>query len=99
MTKYPSSVYVKDISGRLSYYKQEQKRIELAEEDSLKAANYVFIDSTGTDSTIVEQEFSSADQQIEEKTGITETIKENNQLVNHTAKIKEPLWNPRKKKY
>lgn len=100
VTNYPASVYVKDIAGKLSYFKQEQRRIRLAEEDSLKAANYVFIDSTNTDSSLSKEDITSIEQETgEEKTGITKPIDENGQLVKHTSQVKEPLWNPRKKKY
>jgi outer membrane protein assembly factor BamD (BamD/ComL family) len=101
VTKYPTTVYVREIAGKLSYFKQEQRRLELAKKDSLSALDYVFIDSTAVDSTgnfeltsdITEETNKIVNGEIEK-----ESEREKDQIVNNTVKIKEPLWNPRRKK-
>jgi len=101
VAKYPATAYVKNITGKLSYFKQEQKRLELAKQDSSSAADYVFIDSTKIDSTFSGQDITSIEKETgEENADITEieSVREKEQLVTHTPKIKEPLWNPRKRK-
>ena len=102
VVKYPASVYVRSVTGKLSFYKQEQRRLRLAELDSLKGSEISGIDSLALDSlnqiltdyetlgdttqvALREQEEKSEEKKPDEK-------------VTTLPKIKEPLWNPRKRR-
>ena len=107
VSHYPASVYVKDVAGKLSVYNQEQKRIEMALQDSLNALNSVLTDSLSTDSlqhvvsteTKTEQqdtvEVSMQNPETDEK--IPEKRTEQTQHTKPVTTVKEPLWNPRKR--
>jgi TolA-binding protein len=101
VAKYPATSFVREIAGKLSYFKQEQRRLELAKQDSLKAAEYVFVDSTGVEITqdaiisdvIIDSDSIQVDFQEDEEI----ITKPGDEQLSILPKIKEPLWNPRKK--
>jgi hypothetical protein len=108
ISKYPKSVYVKNISKKVTAYKQEKVRIQKAIDDSLSALKKIELDSTviavntEEDSVdLVTEVFGDvvADTKIDEEA----TTNLNNELVdpNKTSgtipkKKLEPLWDPRK---
>ena len=106
---YSASVYVKNVAGKLSVYNQEQKRIQTALLDSLNALNAALNDSLGIDSTSQltqgELEATSDTVQVtmqnpsagnEEKTTENKTEQVQTKPI---STVKEPLWNPRKRKH
>jgi TolA-binding protein len=102
---YPASVYVRNIAGKLSFFKQEQRRLRLAKQDSLSALNLASADSLTIDS--VDQSFSMEFETIsdtiqvaiqDEEEQKTEEKKPDDQNITTLPKIKEPLWNPRKRR-
>ena len=102
---YPASIYVRSIVGKLTFYKQEQRRLLQAKEDSLKSVNFVHTDSLGTNSlnqtTITESQILQDTLHValqDEELLKSEERRNNEKKVTTLPKIKEPLWNPRKKK-
>ena len=106
---YSASVYVKNVAGKLSVYNQEQKRIQTALLDSLNALNAALNDSLGIDSTSQltqgDLEATSDTVQVtmqnpsagnEEKTTENKTEQVQTKPI---STVKEPLWNPRKRKH
>ena len=101
---YPTSIYVKNVAGKLSTYKQEKRKLELAEKDSLNQLNVSTADSLEADSL----GGSLADEIKEESSDTTQVSladeKEGEQTIQQYAnistvpKVKEPLWNPRKRR-
>jgi len=105
IAKFPASVYVKQVSKKVSAYKQEKFRIQKAIQDSIAALNKPKYDST----LIAQNEIELEEKEItddafgnkidDEKLAVN-NIKENNdikQLPNNVTKKKlEPLWDPRK---
>ena len=102
VVKYPTSVDVRSVAGKLSLYKQEQRRLQLAALDSLNGSDISAADSLGLDSLnqiVTEYETRSDTTQVvlkEEKQKPEEKKQDEN--VTTLPKIKEPLWNPRKKR-
>ena len=108
ISKYPKSVYVKNVSKKVTAYKQEKVRIQKAIDDSLTALKKVGLDSTVVavdtkeDSTdMVSQVFGGivANTKIDENANVNP----NNEIVDpqKTAgtspkKKLEPLWDPRR---
>ena len=108
IAKYPKSVYVKNVSKKVTAYKQEKARIQKAIDDSLTALKKVGLDSTVVavntkeDSTdMVSQVFGGivANTKIDENANVNP----NNEIVDpqKTAgtspkKKLEPLWDPRR---
>jgi outer membrane protein assembly factor BamD (BamD/ComL family) len=99
VAKYPASVYVRSVAGKLSIYKQEQRRLQLAALDSLNGS-----DISGTDSLALD----SLNQKLTEYETISDTTQvarreddripeegQQDEKVTTLPKIKEPLWNPR----
>ena len=109
VSRYPTSVYVKDVAGKLSVYNQEQKRIQTALLDSLNALNATLNDSLGIDSTsrVTQTELETASDTlqvsmqnppVENKEKVPEKKPEQVQ-TKPISTVKEPLWNPRKRKH
>ena len=102
VVKYPASVYVRSVAGKLSFYKQEQRRLQLAAVDSLNGFDISGTDSLALDSldqTLAEYETISDTTQIalrEEEQNPEE--KKQDETVTTLPKIKEPPWNPRKRR-
>jgi len=102
VVKYPASVYVRSVAGKLSFYKQEQRRLQLVVLDSLNGFDILATDSLALDSLnqiLTEYEtigdttqvaFQEEEQKPEEK--------KQDEKVTTLQKIKEPLWNPRKRR-
>ncbi len=99
VVKYPTSVYVRSIAGKLSFYKQEQRRLQLAALDSLNGSNISETDSLRLDSlnqVLTDYEVITDTSQVslrEKDRG--EEEKKQDETVKTSPKIKEPLWNPR----
>ena len=99
VVKYPASVYVRSVAGKLSFYKQEQRRLQLAALDSLNGSDLSVTDSLALDSlnqTLTEYETIGDTTQValrEEEQKPEE--KKQDEKVTTLPKIKEPLWNPR----
>jgi outer membrane protein assembly factor BamD (BamD/ComL family) len=99
---YPTSIYVKSVASKLSTFKQEKRRLELAEKDSLNQLNLSSVDSLAADTlggSLVndfEDELSDTTQVslADDKQG-EEKIQEE---ISTVPKVKEPLWNPRKRR-
>ncbi len=109
IAKYPASQYVKQVSKKVTAYKQEKTRLEQMLKDSLAALNNKNIyDSTFIAENIIKQ----GDKQDAEDTFVLDDeIKKNQngggkeplEFVNQDDKLKppvkkklEPLWDPRK---
>jgi TolA-binding protein len=101
VTKYPRSLYVKNVVGKLSVYKQEKARIQKAIQDSLANLQKLATDSTLVATTITGSEADTLNEKIpvtqdqnkeiiEEKLNVAAINNGNNQ------KKLEPLWDPRK---
>jgi len=98
VVKYPASVYVRSVAGRLSFYKQEQRRLRLAELDSLNGSDISGTDSLALDSlnqilTGFETIGDTTQVALQEEEKPEE--KKPDEKVTTIPKIKEPLWNPR----
>lgn len=100
IARYPTSIYVGVIAQKITLYKQELRKKELALQDSLKS--FVKVDSLGTDSLIVGEEIISAEDTIqvaienEDEIQNAEETKKVEEVTIH--KTKEPVWNPRRRK-
>ena len=101
IAKYPASEYVRVIAPKVTFYKQEKKKLETAIQDSLNALAYT--DSLVADTSLV----------LEGTIPLTDTVQvavsEDEQTpVDQEDKalfeakkapvIKEPVWNPRKRR-
>ena len=108
IAKYPKSVYVKNVSKKVTAYKQEKVRIQKAIDDSLNALKKIGLDSTVV---AVNTEEDSTDMVAQVFGGIIANTKidegananPNNEIVDPqkttgtTPKLKfEPLWDPRR---
>lgn len=100
IARYPASEYVKIIAPKVSFYKQEMRRKELALQDSLQ--HLAVVDTLGTDTLLVTQE-----QIIPEDSVQVAVLEEEQKPVQQEEKppketsktvIKEPVWNPRIRK-
>jgi TolA-binding protein len=108
ISKYPKSVYVKNVSKKVTAYKQEKVRLQKAIDDSLNALKKVNLDSTIAVATIdedslkiVEQVFGGviANTKIDENsnTAVKNETGDPNKTVGTTPTKKlEPLWDPRR---
>jgi tetratricopeptide (TPR) repeat protein len=99
---YPSSVYVRSVAGKLSFYKQEQRRLQLATLDSLNGSDISGTDSLALDSlkqTLTEYEtISDTTQVVRREDDRIPEESDQDEKVTTIQKIKEPLWNPRTRK-
>ena len=101
ISQYPASEYVRVIAPKVTFYKQEKRKLETAIQDSLNALAQ--LDSLASDTTIV----------LEETIPITDTVqvaiseeeqtpveKKDEELfeAKKAPVIKEPVWNPRKRR-
>jgi outer membrane protein assembly factor BamD (BamD/ComL family) len=98
---YPTSEYVKNIAPKLTIYKQELRRQELALQDSLYAIEQT-LDSLATDSTLVQVEETYQDSiEVAYDDGLENEIKQDQEGIIETDDIpvnKEPVWNPRRRR-
>jgi hypothetical protein len=96
---YPASEYVRVIAPKLTLYKQEKRRKELALQDSLYAFEDIISDSAGVDSLLYEA-FTPTEDSVkvalgEEQQKVIEEKKTEEAIVPVT---KEPVWNPRRRR-
>jgi TolA-binding protein len=101
IVNYPASEYVRIIAPKLTMYKQELRREELALQDSL----YVLengLDSLATDTTLVQLEETYQDTiQVAFDDETQNEIEQDEQVTTETIEIpviKEPVWNPRRRR-
>ncbi len=99
--EYPTSIYIKNINPKLTYYKQEKAKIQKAIQDSIAQQQVLHSDSTlvavnqsGENLSVKEKEVvSSGNENAEDpdiKLNVAHLTNGNNQ------KKLEPLWDPRK---
>jgi outer membrane protein assembly factor BamD (BamD/ComL family) len=99
---YPTSRYVKSVSGKLSTFKQEKRRLESAEKDSLNQLILTEADSLAADSL----GGPLADELIDQSSDTTQVSladdkkdeQKKQEEISTVPKVKEPLWNPRKRR-
>jgi outer membrane protein assembly factor BamD (BamD/ComL family) len=99
IAKYPASEYVRIVAPKLTLYKQEKRKEEMALQDSLQHLTHT--DTLGTDSMLVTQE------ELVPTDSVQVAVNNNEQQPNQqegtpsqttkTQVVKEPIWNPRKK--
>jgi len=100
IVNFPASEYVKVVAPKVTLYKQELRKRELAMQDSLEAL--VVSDSLSTDSLFVDEylilpeDTTQVAFEDDEQKIVTEEQKE----IEKTAvlKTKEPVWNPRRRR-
>ncbi|MGD8305617.1 MAG: tetratricopeptide repeat protein [Ignavibacteria bacterium] len=101
VSKYPATVYVKGIAGKLAIFKQEQSRLKLAEQDSLRSLELTYLDSSkinSKDSALVSADQTAQDTiQVAIEDGKKE-LKTPEEKISNIPEVKEPLWNPRRRK-
>ena len=99
VAKYPASVYVRSVAGKLSFYKQEKRRLQLAALDSLNGSGISGTDSLALDSlNQVLTEYQTKRDTLRVKPreeDLRPDEKKQDEKVTTLPKIKEPLWNPR----
>jgi TolA-binding protein len=103
VANYPTSEYVKTIAPKLTLYKQEKRRLETAEQDSLASLQMAESDSLGHE---FEEEFGTPEL-VEGVQDTTMLVLDEEQLMEPPVTVvkppeerlrKEPVWNPRKRK-
>jgi len=100
IARYPASDYVRIIAPRVSLYKQEQRKHELALQDSLNALAHH--DSVMIDTVQVVEEIIAPTDSVQvavNEDEQTQTQQQNNDTNGDkkTQVVKEPVWNPRKR--
>jgi outer membrane protein assembly factor BamD (BamD/ComL family) len=100
IARYPASDYVRVIAPRVSLYKQEQRKHELALQDSLNALAHH--DSVMTDTVQVVEEIVAPTDSVQVAVNEDEQTQtpQQNDTTNGNKKtqvVKEPVWNPRKR--
>jgi outer membrane protein assembly factor BamD (BamD/ComL family) len=101
IAKYPASEFVRTVAPKVTFYKQEKRKLEKAIEDSLKALMQP--DSLLTDTSIVvEPEIIPTDTvqvAVSEEDIVKVQKGKTEEIDRHKAPVtKEPIWNPRKRR-
>lgn len=105
IVKFPASVYVKQVSKKVTAYKQEKFRIQKAIQDSIAALNKPKDDSTIVAQNEIENEEKEIVDDVFGKKNNDEKLVVNNKNENNDIKQPqtiipkkrlEPLWDPRK---
>ena len=100
IARYPASDYVRIVAPKVSFYKQEKRREELAladslneltSPDSLKTDTIQVAEETITPKDTVQVSVAEEEQTPEQQGNNTESGN------NKTPAVKEPVWNPRKR--
>ena len=100
IARYPASDYVRIVAPKISFYKQEKRRQELALSDSLQGL--AITDSLKTDTvqvaveTVIPKDTSQVSVAEEDQTP-SEQGNDTGSGNTKTPVIKEPVWNPRKR--
>ena len=101
VVNYPASEYVRIIAPKLTLYKQDLRKQELALQDSLFALENG-LDSLATDSILVQIEETYQDTiEVAFDDGTQDEIVKDEQVTietNEIPVIKEPVWNPRRRR-
>lgn len=100
IARYPASEFVRYVAPKITFYKQEKRKLEKAHEDSLKALLKVDSLAADTSQLTVEEKITADTVQVvvsEEQTPVQteQKIDINEKKVQMT---KEPIWNPRKRR-
>lgn len=102
VAKYPTSLYGKNVSVKLTTYKKEKARIQKAIQDSLALAQKLQTDSTVIANNISSDQLNQFDDKVIDKVEQNKTVDEEklnvaqaNNNANEQKKL-EPLWDPRK---
>jgi len=101
IARYPASEYVRLIAPKVTVYKQEKRKQESALLDSLNAL--AKLDSIVADTSLVLEAINPAEDTVQVAVSEDEQTpieKENQALfeAKKTPVIKEPVWNPRKRR-
>jgi outer membrane protein assembly factor BamD (BamD/ComL family) len=101
ISQYPASEYVRVIAPKVTFYKQEKRKLETAIQDSLNAL--AKLDSLASDTSLVLEETIPVTDTVQ--VAVTEDeqipVEDKNQALFEAKKgpvIKEPVWNPRKRR-
>ena len=99
IARYPASDFVKIIAPKVSFYKQEKRKEQMALQDSLQ--HLTKSDSIKSDTTQLARENLSPKDSVQVAVNPTEQQPNQQQgTPNQTTKthvVKEPVWNPRKR--
>jgi len=95
IARYPASEFVRIIAPKVSFYKQEEHRQELALQDSLNILAQH--DSLLTDTIQVAKETVTKTDSVQIAVNEEEQTPEQNNGNKKTPVVKEPVWNPRKR--
>jgi len=103
VAKYPSSQFVKLIAPKLSFYKQEKRKLELAKEDSVYALEKIRLDSLHADSLnngllteTLKTESDTIDVAFDEKLPPDEEAESKIEQELKSGNVeKKAIWNPR----
>jgi len=101
IVNYPTSEYVRIVAPKVTMYKQDLRKQELALLDSLNALE-LSLDSLATDSIIVQVEETFKDTiEVAFDDETQNELKQDEQVVTETSELpitKEPVWNPRRRR-
>jgi len=100
IARYPASDYVRVVAPKVSFYKQEQRKLQLEVQDSLYAITHH--DSLMTDTTMAIRDTISTLDSVQvavNEEGQVPAEQEGEQSEDTKEKhvVKEPVWNPRKR--
>ena len=101
IARYPASEYVRVVAPKVTFYKQEKRKQETALQDSLNALAYS--DSLTADTSLVLEAIIPIEDTVQvavSEDKQTPVDQEDNALfeAKKTPVIKEPVWNPRKRR-
>jgi outer membrane protein assembly factor BamD (BamD/ComL family) len=101
IARYPASEYVRSVAPKVTLYKQEQRKQKSALEDSLNAL--VNLDSLASDTSLVIESTVPVEDTVQVSVSEDEQspVEQENQELFEAKKppeIKEPVWNPRKRR-
>ena len=101
IAKYPASEYVRVIAPKVTFYKQEKRKLETAIQDSLNAL--ALLDSLASDTSLVVEETIPVADTVQVAVSEEEQtpVEQKNEEIFEAKKtpvIKEPIWNPRKRR-
>lgn len=100
IAKYPASEYVRVIAPKVTFYKQEKRKLETAIQDSLNAL--AKLDSLAADTSMVQEETIPLEDTVQVALeDEQQPVEQEEKTVVEEKKVpvfKEPVWNPRKKR-
>lgn len=101
IARYPASEYVRVVAPKVTFFKQEKRKQEMALQDSLQA--FTHSDSLASDTLMVMEEEVLPQDTVQVAVSDDEQIQGQNgqQTVGEQPKVpqmREPIWNPRKRR-